>query len=436
MTNKFPSTLPREWAILPDALRSFVSEVERHLAHSADAPALAAFPGAGLGTPDEAPYELDGSVAIVPVQGTLTKKGFSFFGIKFTEGMRDIAASLRRAASDHRVKSIMLDVDSPGGTVDGTEELAEAVAEVAAVKPVYAWCDGLMASAAYWISCGAKEIAASATSKVGSIGVIRLHREVSAALEKAGVTFNIIAAGHFKAAGNDVEPLSEEMRAYLQHSVDSAYDLFLTAVEKGRRVNREKALTMADGKVFSGGEALAIGLIDRVCSRSDFLKHIKKGDSMNPAELKAQYPDAVAQIRAEAVAEHESELASAREEARADGMKEGEERERARMVALAAAAIGEEASATLSELASSGMTPEQLAMAKKVIGSSGSRLSEMREAHSGNRVEQKGLREEASFDTLVKDHMAKTNCGRGEAVRAMAAAHPEAHTAWLESLKG
>ena len=105
MTNKFPSTLPREWAILPDALRSFVSDVERHLAHSADAPALAAFPGAGLGNPDEAPYELDGSVAIVPVQGTLTKKGFSFFGIKFTEGMRDIAASLRRAASDHRVKN-------------------------------------------------------------------------------------------------------------------------------------------------------------------------------------------------------------------------------------------------------------------------------------------------------------------------------------------
>jgi len=71
MTNKFPSTLPREWAILPAALRSLVSDIERHIAHSADAPALAAFPGAGLGNPDEAPYELDGSVAIVPVQGTL-----------------------------------------------------------------------------------------------------------------------------------------------------------------------------------------------------------------------------------------------------------------------------------------------------------------------------------------------------------------------------
>ena len=121
-----------------------------------------------------------------------------------------------------------------------------------------------MASAAYWMASGARRIAAPATAQVGSIGVISMHREFSKALEGAGVRYTILAAGHYKAAGNAVEPLSDEMRAYLQEGIDAVYELFLSAVEQGRGVSREKTLAMADGKIFIAGEALKAGLIDRI----------------------------------------------------------------------------------------------------------------------------------------------------------------------------
>lgn len=146
-----------------------------------------------------------------------------------------------------------------GGTVDGIEELAEVVAEAGSAKPLYAFADGLMASAAYWLSCNAREIAAPATAEVGSTRVM-MHREYSKALEGAGITCNIIAAGHYKAAGNMVEPLSEEMRAYLQSGIDDTYELFLQAVERGRNVSREKALAWPTAKCLQARKPLKRGL--------------------------------------------------------------------------------------------------------------------------------------------------------------------------------
>ena len=422
--NNISPTLPREWAILPETLDVLLHQAARVARQNART------------TPEptgDLDYQLDGSVAIVPVHGALAKNGLFFFGWKLCDGMRDIASCLRRAAADSRVKAIMLDVDSPGGTVDGIEELAEAVSQVGLMKPVYAFADGLMASAAYWLSCSAREIAAPATAQVGSIGVILIHREYSKALEENGIACNIIAAGHYKAAGNAVEPLSEEMRSYLQAGVDETYDLFLKAVEKGRGVDREKSLTMADGKIFSGSEALAKGLIDRVCSRSEFLQHIKEGVPMNSTELKAQYPEAVSDLKAEFEQEHRAALSAAKEE----GMKIGCEQERARMVALAAAAIGEEAGATLKELAESDMTPEQFDKVKKVLASSGNKLDALRQAHSGTDVAPRGSapRSAAGFEQLVDNYMVEHNARRGEAVRAIAEKYPEAHQKWLKELQ-
>ena len=89
------------------------------------------------------------------------------------------------------------------------------------------------------------------------------------------------------------------LRAYLQSGIDDTYELFLQAVERGRNVSREKALAMADGKMFTGTEALKTGLVDRVCSREAFITHIKEGLDMTLAELREQHPEAVAALRAE-----------------------------------------------------------------------------------------------------------------------------------------
>lgn len=155
---------------------------------------------------------------------------------------------------------------------------------------------------------------------------------------------------------------------------------------------------------------------------------------MNSTELKAQYPEAVSDLKAEFEQEHRAALTAAKEE----GMKIGCEQERARMVALAAAAIGEEAGNTLKELAESDMTPEQFDKVKKVLASSGSKLDALRQAHSGTDVAPRtsAPRSAAGFEQLVDNYMVEHNARRGEAVRAIAEKYPEAHQKWLKELQG
>ena len=327
--------------------------------------------------------------------------------------------------------------------VDGIEELAEVVAEAGSAKPLYAFADGLMASAAYWLSCNAREIAAPATAEVGSIGVVMMHREYSKALEGAGITCNIIAAGHYKAAGNMVEPLSEEMRAYLQSGIDDTYELFLQAVERGRNVSREKALAMADGKMFTGTEALKTGLVDRVCSREAFITHIKEGLDMTLAELREQHPEAVAALRAELEQEHAAQAASAADAARA----EGASAELERMLSLAACLLGEQSAETLRDLAASGIRPEQAKAMQKAFAalvgkeaqkdSMQDKLDALRSAHdNAPATPLAGLEQDAAkpgFEALVKAHMEKEGCSRGEAIRSVSIDHPEEHKAWLDA---
>lgn len=435
MSSNFLAALPQLWAIRPEALTALVEELRLQPAEARNREGRPAAAGK--------PYSMDGPVAVIPVEGVLTKRGLSFWGYQLAPGMRDVAAALRSACADRGVKAILLDVDSPGGTVDGIEELTEVVAEAGSAKPLYAFADGLMASAAYWLSCNAREIAAPATAEVGSIGVVMMHREYSKALEGAGITCNIIAAGHYKAAGNMVEPLSEEMRAYLQSGIDDTYELFLQAVERGRNVSREKALAMADGKMFTGTEALKTGLVDRVCSREAFITHIKEGLDMTLAELREQHPETVAALRAELEQEHAAQAASAADAARA----EGASAELERMLSLAACLLGEQSAETLRDLAASGIRPEQAKAMQKAFAalvgkeaqkdSMQDKLDALRSAHdNAPATPLAGLEQEAAkpgFEALVKARMEKDGCSRGEAIRSVSIDHPEEHKAWLDA---
>lgn len=359
------------WAITPEAMTAFVDA----LAGVAEAGHPAAAASGDAAAANAAPYVMNGPVAIIPVKGAMSKNGLEFWGIQWLTSMRAIGAAIMQAAADPNVSAIMLDVESPGGTVDGVEELAAAVAAASLAKPVFAYADGLMASAAYWASCAAREIAASATSRVGSIGVVLMHREYSRALDQSGITVNILSAGHFKTAGNTAQPLSDEMRAYMQSGIDDVYEMFLAAVAHGRGASREQALAMADGKIFLAGAAQTVGLIDRVCSRADFINHIQETCSMKLADLKAQHPEAVEALReelrsavtAEQAAAHEQALAAARADTAA---------ERDRVVALVGALFGAEAKEKLSTVVASGVSAEVLATLSGVLAPSGNVSSE------------------------------------------------------------
>lgn len=420
-----PTLLPCLWVMKAEALSVFVDALGK-ASTSREEDSQFAF------------TTFDG-IATIPVCGPLTKNGLCFCGIQLSTGMRQIGLALRTAAADPAVRAILLDVDSPGGTVDGVEELAETVNAVNAVKPVYAFADGLMASGGYWLACCAREIAAPATAFVGSIGVILMQRDMSKALDDMGVKYNIITAGHYKAAGNSAEPLSDEMRAYLQSGIDAVYELFLQAVATGRGCSREAALAMADGRMFLAEEARRAGLIDRVCSKESFIHYIKEQMTMTLAELKAQHAEALQEYRAEVALELNAVYEARRAEAAQSAENAGQEK----VLALAESLLGPESVASIRELAACGVSPEQAVALRKLFTQTAvmqaqandcqPKLDAMKTAHLPASTLGAMPTEAAKpdFAELVASHMKEHSASRGEAMKAVAVAHPEEHKLWL-----
>ena len=179
------------------------------------------------------------------------------------------AAEIRRLADNPTVSSIVISVDSPGGTVAGTVEAAEAVVYARSRKKVTACVNDMACSAAYWVASQASEIVITPTAMTGSIGVIVTHVDYSKAMVDWGVVVTYIRSAVKKAMGQPYEPLTADARAEMQKTVDSIYEQFIAAVAKGRRKSRAVvAEQWASGEVWTGPSAVTAGLADRVASLS------------------------------------------------------------------------------------------------------------------------------------------------------------------------
>lgn len=205
-------------------------------------------------------------VAILPIQGTVQKRG-GYCSL----GTKDLVASLNAANRDPEISAIVLDIDSPGGQVDGTEELAQAVAN--STKPVVAYIDGLGASAAYWIAAQASSIFinSSSTGYAGSLGVLCMSIDQTAFLVKQGYKVEILRSTRAvdKARLNPVEPLSDAVRASVQADLDQIGETFIGAVERGRAGKLSTKEDVFTGKVYKGSDALKYGLVDAIGSLQD-----------------------------------------------------------------------------------------------------------------------------------------------------------------------
>ena len=269
------------WAILPEKLQEISDVYRRHLA--GDKASLAEFEvqlaQAAGDDEDEKCYIVEDGVAIVPVVGVLAKRMNMF--MKFSGGTSTqlLQRDFQSAMEDPAVKSILLVVDSPGGTVDGTQNLAETIrASRGKGKPIYALADGLMASAAYWIGSAADKVfLSSGTTHVGSIGVIATHTDYSKQDEMNGVKTTDITAGSYKAIASENTPLSEEGRAYMQDIVDAIYKVFVDDVAANRGVSPKDVLKeMADGRIFMGDEGVKRGLADGIMSMDSVLEKLRQ----------------------------------------------------------------------------------------------------------------------------------------------------------------
>ncbi len=284
----------------------------------------------GADRPEEQ-YQVMNGVAVIPVKGVLTK-GMSFFSFLFGgSSMKQIGIAFQAALDDPLVKSILLDVDSPGGTVDGTEELTEAIFQARGQKPIIAYSDGMIASGAYWIASAADEIYISGdTVMLGAIGVVATHIDQSKADEAYGEKWTEITAGRYKRIASGHRPLTDEGAAYIQDQVDYLYSKFVNTVARNRGVNEKEALAMADGKIFIGKQAIEVGLVDGVEAFSDLInsaevsagqKYSAKEDNIVTLdEMKTKHPDLCAALQAEgkAVADAEAEARG-----KAAGIEEG-----------------------------------------------------------------------------------------------------------------
>lgn len=214
------------------------------------------------------PYKMVGSVAVIPITGTLMHRmnwsGYGVTGYPFIKTVFDMALQ------DKDVQGIVFDVNSGGGQVDGAFELAEHIFNQRSVKPSMAVVDAHAYSAAYLLASAAGQMTVPKTGGAGSIGVVTMHADMSKILDKMGVKITFIHAGKHKVDGNPYQELPKAVFNRIQARIDSSYSIFVDAVAKYRGLSTE-AVRATEAQVFSADEALGLGLVDAVASPSEAL---------------------------------------------------------------------------------------------------------------------------------------------------------------------
>jgi len=254
------------WAMEPRAHAQLVNIYSAYIrGDKIDLAAIEAQMGKPLQN-EEQGYEILDGVAVIPVHGVIAKRMNLFSRISGGASTQLVSRDLREALADSRVHAIVLDVDSPGGTVDGTQSLADQVYAARGQKPIVTYADGQYASGAVWIGCAAEEVYLSGDTVIsGSIGVATQHVDVSKENEKYGVVVTDIYAGKYKRIASENKPLSDEGRAAMQEIVDQLYSVFVNSVARNRGTDTDTVLkNMADGRLFVGQAAVRAGLVDGV----------------------------------------------------------------------------------------------------------------------------------------------------------------------------
>ena len=185
----------------------------------------------------------------------------------------DIVRQFKKFRDDRSIKGILFRVDSPGGGVVASQEMYQEVKATRKIgKPVVVSMGSLAASGGYYVSCPANKIVANAGTLTGSIGVISQFMEYDSLLGKIGVGVNTIKSGKFKDAGNPFRKMTDDDRKYFQNLMDDVHMQFISAVEEERKIPYDSLIAYADGRVFTGQQALKMGLVDTLGTYEDAIK--------------------------------------------------------------------------------------------------------------------------------------------------------------------
>lgn len=236
------------------------------------------------------PRAIKGGIATVSLKGVLAPPtGFIAMLFDLPNPLEVFERDLKTALADPDVGAVVLNVDSPGGVVDGIPEAAAMLRQVRGGKPIVAVANTMAASAAYWLASQADEVSVTPSGAVGSIGVYAAHRDMSGTMKLMGVETTLISAGKYKTDGNPWEPLSDEAREHIQEDVDHFYGLFTADVAKGRGVKQTDVKAgYGEGRVLNAKAALAAGLVDRVETLGEASARLSARRSGAPATARAE----------------------------------------------------------------------------------------------------------------------------------------------------
>ena len=202
------------------------------------------------------------SVAVLEVHGVIGNH------IKIPEYSRLIHS----IATDTRLKALLLDIDSPGGSATGSEVLYREIQRVSEMKPVYAYVRGMAASGGYYLACAATKVYALPTALVGSIGVIYLRPVLEQLLAKIGVEFSVYKSGEFKDMTGFWRAPSDRESEKFQELINEIFDNFVTVVANGRSLEESKVREVATGEVLTAQRGVNVGLVDEIGDFQDALE--------------------------------------------------------------------------------------------------------------------------------------------------------------------
>lgn len=264
------------WAILPGTLAAILDMLTIRASGQQLSPEeIQARIGDG---PAHRQQQTSGAVAVLPLYGVIAPKVNAMTDISGGTSVEMFASDFNSFMRDPNIKAVVIDIDSPGGQTSLITELAATIRQARGTKPIVAVANPTAASAAYWIGSQADELVATPSGHVGSIGVFGAHEDISAMNEGIGIKTTLVSAGKYKTEGTPLAPLTDEARAHWQSLVDSAYDMFVGDVAKGRGVSPEQVRNgFGEGRMVAASDAVKEGMIDRVATLEQTI-----GRMMNP----------------------------------------------------------------------------------------------------------------------------------------------------------
>lgn len=195
----------------------------------------------------------------------------------------ELSKAIDKASKDSEIKAVVFEINSPGGSVLPSKELAEQIKSIS--KPKVAWIREVGASGAYWIASATDKIVADPSSMTGSIGVIGSYLEFSKLFDKYGITYQRLVSGKYKDAGSEFKNMSADEREYLQGKINKLNQMFVSSVAENRHLDKFYVESLATGEIFLGVEAVDNKLIDVLGGKAEAQKTAEKLAKLKSSRL-------------------------------------------------------------------------------------------------------------------------------------------------------